>query len=220
MTPRPDIEIETLAAFGQLVASVAHKLNNDLTAVRGYSDLLDEELRELSNEDERLRDVAEQAETLKSELLGASKAIQSLAAFALGRRPAGVHPPTAAFDEVVAVLGASLGRAGIAIERDVHPEIPRMDQAKTAAFQRMMLLLLLLAQKALEERASERRLYLGLHPYEGGIRFTVRHNGTAAFDERAMNRLDACAAIAQQAGGTLVSETSAEGRTHVLELPV
>jgi C4-dicarboxylate-specific signal transduction histidine kinase len=220
MPSTPDIEIETLAAFGQLVASVAHKLNNDLTAVRGYSDLLDEELRELSSADERLREVAEQAETLKSELLGASKSIQSLAAFALGRRPAGVQPPTAAFDEVISVLGASLGRAGIVIERNVSPEIPRLDQAKSAAFQRMMLLLLLLAQRALEARPSDRRLYLALQPYASGIHLTVGHNGTASLDERAANRLGACAAIAQEAGGSLVSETSADGTRYLIELPV
>jgi C4-dicarboxylate-specific signal transduction histidine kinase len=223
MKSTPDIELETLAAFGQLVASVAHKLNNDLTAVRGYSDLLQEDLRELADGDAKFADIAEQAEALRTEIHGASNAIGSLVAFTSGRRKAGRQEPAAIVNEVISVVGASLSRAGVAVTCEVDHNVSGLDGANTGALQRMLLLLLLVSQKVVEGRKSDKRLSVSVGAAEAftGVRVSVGHEGTIAEDdETGRKRVDVCAAIAAERGGTFAADVADASRsTYVIELP-
>jgi len=77
------IQKERLAGIGQLVSGVAHELNNPLTAVMGYSDLLKEQAAE--------GDAQKKLERLGAEARRMKKIIDNLISFARplqeGRRP-------------------------------------------------------------------------------------------------------------------------------------
>src|SRR5207237_2765094 len=77
------VQQERLAGIGQLVNGVAHELNNPLTAVMGYSDLLKDQAKE--------NDARQKLERLGAEARRMKKIIDNLISFARplqdGRKP-------------------------------------------------------------------------------------------------------------------------------------
>jgi signal transduction histidine kinase len=74
------LQAEKLSAIGQLVAGVAHELNNPLTSVIGYAQLLEEEFR--SGGSGRPRGVGGRSQTHRRESGRAARIVKNLLAFA------------------------------------------------------------------------------------------------------------------------------------------
>jgi signal transduction histidine kinase len=114
------ISASRLAAVGELAAGVAHEVNNPLTGVLGYSEIL---LEDISADDPRRADV----ETIRNEAMRARSIIRALHDFA---RPDQPEPtPTNLADLItrtVDLIRAPLIRAGVIIAES-HGELPLIE---------------------------------------------------------------------------------------------
>jgi signal transduction histidine kinase len=109
-----------MAAVGELAAGVAHEINNPLTGVLGYSELL---LDDLDVEDPRRADV----QTIRSEAMRARSIVRALRDFARPRPP---QPVPTALDDLVArtvdLVRYSLELSGVIITES-YAEMPAIE---------------------------------------------------------------------------------------------
>jgi signal transduction histidine kinase len=112
------MQAERLAGLGQLAGGVAHELNNPLTVVTGYAELL------ADSEDAAAR---EQAGVIKSEARRMKQIIESLMRFRKastgGRMPIDVG---LMLEDVDKLMRHELEAAGIVLEVGIEPHLPRV----------------------------------------------------------------------------------------------
>jgi signal transduction histidine kinase len=114
------VQKERLAGVGQLVAGVAHELNNPLTAVIGYSDLL---VDQAPNDSSR-----QKLERLGTEARRIKKIIDNLLSFARpqheGRRATDIGEVV---QESLMLCEYQMRKAGITVELDFAANLPRIE---------------------------------------------------------------------------------------------
>jgi len=219
-----------LATLGQLLAAVAHELNNPLSAI-----LLAAELQVSRGADAQTR---ERMATILAQAERCRRMTESIRLFA--RREA---PRTEAVDfhavigDALEILRPALRRARIEAEVALDPYMPAVAGDRWALSQ-VMLNLLNNARQALEEAEGPRQLTVRGTRTDGCVRITVSDTGPgvpAANAERVFEPfyttkgssqgtglgLSLSREIAENYGGTLRCEPSdGPGATFALELPV
>ena len=163
-------QAERLSAVGELVSGVAHELNNPLTVIRGYAQLLQgrEEARWASRELGAITEHAERAACI----------VRGLLTFARE------HPPAyqevdlnAVLQSVLDMRGRQLVTSGIRVVLELAPDLPRI-WGDPYQLQQVFLNVLLNAEQALAEtgRGGEVRLRTTLEA-DGSVLAIVQDDG-------------------------------------------
>jgi len=221
------VQKERLAGVGQLVAGVAHELNNPLTAVMGYSDLLMEQSAEGASRPK--------LEKLKAEAQRMKRIIQNLLTFAQpqheGRQMLDI---AVVVRESLMLLEYQLRNSGINVEMNFAPNLPKI-ASNEGQFKQVFVNLFSNAAQALEQ-AQVKKISVDAHS-EGEkvvLRFSDSGPGfsdvSRAFDPFYTTRpvgqgtglgLSICYGTVREHSGNIYAQNlEPHGATVTIELPV
>lgn len=223
------LQTDKMAALGMMVAGVAHELNNPLTTVVGYSNLLLErpldpktlgEVRHICQE-------AERAARIVRSLLSLSREAK------LERIPVDLNE---IIERTLRLCSYDLQRAGIAVELDLDPQLPSLP-ASPIHLQQVVLNLVLNSQQAIAGARRAGRILLRTCHGAEHVFLRVEDNGPGIpfelqsrifepfFTTKAIGigtglGLSIVAGIVRQHGGDIrVASTPGSGATFTLQFP-
>ncbi len=163
------IQREKLSAVGQFVAGVAHELNNPLTAVVGFSELL-QTMPPGAATHGYLDRIAKSA-------LRCHKIVQSLLSFARQQTPARklvqLH---AVVDDVLDIMAYDLRTSGITVEREFAADLPLIT-ADIHQLQQVFVNILSNARQAMEPAQREGRVTIRTRVIEKTVSVEFVDNG-------------------------------------------
>jgi len=165
---------ERMAAFGSLLAGVAHELNNPLSIVLGNALLLAEELEGSA--------LAERAKRVQAAAERCGRIVRSFLAMARQReiemRPAAVRSLA---DAALELLAYSMRTSGVTVEYGIAPDLPALMCDPDQMIQ-VLTNLLTNARQALEERPQPRRVRLTARAEGDWAQIEVADNGPGIAD--------------------------------------
>ncbi|BCB95644.1 hypothetical protein JZK55_05660 [Dissulfurispira thermophila] len=222
------IQAEKLSALGQLVAGVAHELNNPLTAISGFSYLLSN-----TASDNNIRDIAEK---INKSAERASGIVQDLLVFS--RSPKLEKAPVNIgylLKEVIGIVSESLSASKIDASVKVSDDIVVM--LDNAQMERVLLNLITNAIHAIRDSKKGDMIVLKAYKENNSVFIEVSDNGpgipdsvihkifepfftTKGFGKGTGLGLSICHNIVKAHGGNIsVKSREGEGTTFIIELP-
>jgi len=221
------VRTEKLAGVGQLVAGMAHELNNPLTAVLGYSEMMAE-----MNEDSQVR---QQASIIQRESLRMKRIIENLVRFAKqDKAERTLLSVNRTLDEILKLWAYQAKSRGVKMDVEIEKDLPtiRFDEAQ---LKQVFLNLLNNAFDAVEPTA-EKTISVRAMVKMGIISVTVSDSGDGFrdpdrvfdpfFTTKAVGKgtglgLSVCYGIVKQHGGDIRAfNTEPRGAGVTIEIPV
>ncbi len=224
-------QAEKLAAIGELLSGVAHELNNPLTTIIGFSDLLQEEPSVPEPVRADLERISRQAKR-------SSRIVQSLLTFARQSRiQVAEADVNALLVQTLEFVQNQLQHSRIQVMLDLDPLLPHT-LADAGQLQQVFLNLLINAQQALAPVPGPRSLRIQTHATPTDLRIAISDNGpgipqellqrvfdpfftTKRVGEGTGLGLSICYGIVREHGGRIWAESEpGQGATFFVELPI
>ncbi len=224
------VQSEKLSAVGQFVAGVAHELNNPLTAVVGFSELL-QSMPGDAKTHEHLDRIAKSAHRCH-------KIVHSLLSFARQ------HPPErklvdvhVVIDEVLEIMAYDLRTSNVTVKREFSTELPPV-LADAHQLQQVFVNILGNARQAMDAFQREGRIAVRTRAIGGMVTIEFQDNGPGIKPEHLARIFDPffttkpvgkgtglglslCYGLIQEHGGKISARSEpGQGATFAIELPV
>jgi two-component system NtrC family sensor kinase len=224
------LQSEKMASVGQLVSGVAHELNNPLTGVTGFAQLL------LSRDlDEQTR---HDVETIYSEAERAAKIVQNLLSFARRRKAQkGLANLNTLLERVLELRSYDLRVKNIDLELDLDPHLP-LTMSDPDQIQQVLFNIVTNAEHAMLSAHGSGKLRVRSRAEKGYIYVSFTDDGAGippqnlrrVFDPFFTTKeggqgtglgLTICYGIIDEHGGRIrVDSQPGKGATFVVELPI
>lgn len=227
------LQSENMSAVGQLVSGVAHELNNLLTDVLGYSQLL---LRQCDAA--RKKEIGSDLEAIVSEAQRASRIVQNLLSFARTHetRKAMVDI-NKAIRTVIERRSYELNVSNIKVDTEPDPELPRT-MADLHQLEQVLLNIINNAEQSITAAGEPGFIRIATSSHDGSVEIRISDNGAGMF-ANAMQRiiepffttkdvgkgtglgLSICYGIIQDHGGNISMQSNpGQGASFLIELPM
>lgn len=225
------IQSEKLSAVGEFVAGVAHELNNPLTTVLGYSEML-----KMADLDENYR---HHAEMIFKSAQRCQRIVQQLLSFARPQKPE--RKPVALnslITTVQEIVSYTLRTSNIEIVSELDPKLPLV-MADATQIQQVLLNVINNAYQAIEEQGRPGgRIKITTETAGSRARILVQDNGPGIaaevlprifnpfFTTKAVGKgtglgLSLCYGIIKEHGGSITPQSRyGDGATFIIDLPV
>ncbi len=223
------IQSEKLSAVGQFVAGVAHELNNPLTAVVGFSELL-----ESTTTDDRIR---KHVERIGKSAHRCHKIVQSLLSFARQHPPerklVRVHP---VIDEVLELMAYELRTGGVQVVKEYGANIPNL-MGDAHQLQQVLVNIISNSRQAMEGVQRDGQITIRTAFRDGKVIIELGDNGPGIKPENLARIFDPffttkpvgkgtglglslCYGIVREHGGNITARSEpGQGAVFALELP-
>jgi signal transduction histidine kinase len=166
---------EKLASIGEMVAGIAHEINNPLTGIIGFSELLADELEDSSakNDVEKILGEAKRCSKIISNLLVFSATMDK------DKIPVAVTDPLfAALD----IIGYELALSGIKIDKNIADNLPATF-GNVFELQQVFLNIFTNAYYYLKMNEGIKRLWIRVNKKGENIEAAIENNGEKIPDE-------------------------------------
>ena len=223
------IQSERLSAIGQLIAGVAHDLNNPLTSVVGFADFLAE------GEDVPAR-IKEPLRVIQSEAERASQIVKNLLSFARRRDTRQSVSLGPLIQATIGLFRNQLGAERVLLEVDLDVNLPMLD-LNPNQIQQVFVNLIQNAAQAITESGEPGVIRIVARRWMDGVAIDVIDNGPGMSPENAARAfepffttksegegtglgLSISQGIVKEHGGRItLSTTRGKGSTVTIELP-
>jgi two-component system NtrC family sensor kinase len=224
------IQSEKLSGIGQFVAGVAHELNNPLTSVMGFSELLAR-----ADKDPQHR---RHLELIHKSAQRCQKIVQSLLSFARRHQPERkLSDVNSLVETTVDFLQYQLRTSNIEVVTRLDPGLPQT-MLDPHQIQQVFLNILNNARQAIEGHRPNGRVTIITERAGANVRVVLQDNGPGIADENLSKLFDPffttkevgkgtglglslCYGIVKEHGGTIqVRSKPGEGATFIVELPL